>query len=190
MVVAYSKEENVSVIEEITLYAKSKGFKIEDVIKGNLKENLKSKDVLFVKNVYELEENPQAILNFIKHCVVNNIPIYCKEGEYCFDANKVKELNIFLTLFVELCEYRSNKAKESLRILKENGVKLGRTEGSTVKLNKMKRRRESIIKDLQKGLSLNHIYEKYQVSRTTINKLRDIEPRIEEILQNRERKNK
>lgn len=190
MVIAYSKVENVSTIEEITRHAKSKGFGIDIIITENLKDSLSPKDILFVENVYELEENPQSILNLIKHCVVNQIPIYCVEGDYCFDSNKIKELNVFLTLFVELCEYRSNKAKESLRLLKESGVKLGRTEGTTVKLNKMKRRKESIIKDLEKGLSLNHIYEKYQVSRTTINKLRTIEPRIEEILKNRERNNK
>jgi len=187
MVIAYSKSDNVSIREELTHYAKSKKINIDAFIQEkDLKEQINPQDILFVKNVYELGENPQTILHFIKYCSVNDVIIYSVDDDHCFNAKVSKELNILINLFVELCEYRSNKAKESLRIMKENGVKLGRTEGSTVKLNKMKRRKEAIIKDLQRGYSLNHIYEKYKVSRTTINKLRKIEPRIDEVLLKRE----
>lgn len=71
--------------------------------------------------------------------------------------------------------------------MKDQGIKLGRKEGSTVKLNKMKRRKDAILKDLKRGMSLNNIYEKYKVSRTTINKLRILEPQINDVLKNREK---
>lgn len=188
MIIAYSKNNDINLMEEISSYAKSINLKINIFLQNqDLISSVNPNDVLFVKNVYELGNDPQEILNVIKHCVVNNILIYCKDESYCFDTNVSKGLSIIVELYSEFCDYRSNKSKEYIQRMRDQGIKLGRKEGSTVKLNKMVRRKEAILKDLNRGLSLNRIYEKYKVSRTTINKLRKLEPEIEDILKNKGR---
>lgn len=188
MNIAYLKNNDVPSMEEISNYAKRLNFKINVFFQNqDLLTALNPDDVLFVKNVLELGEDPQTIFNVIKHCSHNNILIFSVEDDHCFDSKRSKDLKILIQLYNDLCEYRSKKSKEYIQKMKDQGIKLGRKEGSTVKLNKMKRRKDAILKDLKRGMSLNNIYEKYKVSRTTINKLRILEPQINDILKNREK---
>jgi len=175
-------------MEAISNYAKGLDFKINVFYQNqDLITTLSPNDVLFVKNIYELGEDPQSIFNVIRHCDSNHIRIYSIEDDHCFDSTQSKDLSILIKLYTNFCEYRSKKSKEYIQKMKDQGIKLGRKEGSTVKLNKMKRRKDAILKDLKRGMSLNNIYEKYKVSRTTINKLRELEPEINEVLKAREK---
>lgn len=188
MNIAYLKNNDIATMEAISNYAKELGMNINVFYQNqDLITTLTPDDVLFVKNIYELGEDPQSIFNVIRHCAHHNILIYSIEDDHCFDAKKSKNLSILIELYTNFCEYRSKKSKEYIQKMKDQGIKLGRKEGSTVKLNKMKRRKDAILKDLKRGMSLNSVYEKYKVSRTTINKLREIEPEINEVLKAREK---
>ncbi|MFA7081680.1 MAG: hypothetical protein WC135_03620 [Bacteroidales bacterium] len=188
MNIAYMKNNDIASMEAISNYAKGLDFKINVFYQNqDLITTLSPNDVLFVKNIYELGEDPQSIFNVIRHCDSNHIRIYSIEDDHCFDSTQSKDLSILIKLYTNFCEYRSKKSKEYIQKMKDQGIKLGRKEGSTVKLNKMKRRKDAILKDLKRGMSLNNIYEKYKVSRTTINKLRELEPEINEVLKAREK---
>ncbi len=188
MNIAYLKNNDIATMEAISNYAKELGMNINVFYQNqDLITTLTPDDALFVKNIYELGEDPQSIFNVIRHCAHHNIFIYSIDDDHCFDAKKSKDLSILIQLYTSFCEYRSKKSKEYIQKMKDQGIKLGRKEGSTVKLNKMKRRKDAILKDLKRGMSLNNVYEKYKVSRTTINKLREIEPEINEVLKSREK---
>ena len=122
-----------------------------------------------------LQEQTEAILKRVSKF---NDKLYLEFGGkilYDYHASRV------------LPGFAYNVKMRLLQKMKDQGIKLGRKKGSTVKLNQMKRRKDSIIKDLKKGMSLNNIYEKYKVSRTTINKLREIDPEINDVLKKREK---
>lgn len=188
MNIAYLKSNDIASMEAISNYAKSLNLKINVFYQNqDLITTVTPEDAVFVINIYELGEDPQSIFNVIRHCAINNILIYSVEDDHCFNSKKSKDLSILIQLYTDFCEYRSKKSKEYIQKMKDQGIKLGRKKGSTVKLNQMKRRKDSIIKDLKKGMSLNNIYEKYKVSRTTINKLREIDPEINDVLKKREK---
>jgi len=188
MNIAYLKNNDIATMEAISNYAKGLDLKINVFYQNqDLIATLTPDDILFVKNIFELGEDPQSIFNVIRHCSHSNILIYSIEDDHCFNSKKSKDLSILIQLYTSFCDYRSKKSKEYIQKMKEQGIKLGRKEGSTVKLNKMRRRKDAILKDLKRGMSLNNIYEKYKVSRTTINKLREMEPEINEVLKGREK---
>lgn len=187
MNIAYTNNGEGAKIEALYAWAKEHNMTIDRVLsnESNLQDMIMPGDSLILKNLYEISENPQQVLRFFKYCVENNILIYSIDNDHCFNAKESKEIPIFMELFINLCEFRYAKARSALQVMKRNGAKLGRTKGTTIKLNKVKKKKRQIVKDIEEGLSLNQIYKKYKVSRTTISKLRELEPDIDEAIKKR-----
>jgi len=184
MNIAYSNDGEGSKIEALYSWAREHQMTINRVLsnESNLQEMIMPNDTLIVKNIYEINENPQHIFRFMKYCVDNNVIIYSMDDDYCFDTQKSKEMRIIVDLFAKMSEFRYSKARTALQTMKSKGERLGRTKGSTVKLNKIKKKKDLIIKDIENGLSLNQIYKKYKVSRTTVSKLRELESDLEQAI--------
>jgi hypothetical protein len=110
MTIAYLKEHNASLINEMQNYANNKGLKIDTFIIGN--RNLKiipqEKDILVIAN---LDAEIVTIANALFYCYDNKLILYSMKEDFCFDKTDTNSTEIDLSKEITLL-YKKKQGKD------------------------------------------------------------------------------
>lgn len=101
--------------------------KLEDIIK-----NLQEGDILIVADVTRLSRKLMEIMHLILLCIEKKVTLYSIKEGYSFENNVDSKTLAFTFGLVSEIESKliSARTKEALTISKNNGIKLGRPQGS------------------------------------------------------------
>lgn len=180
---------------EITRYATNKGIEIDrwitDTVSGKIdrrKRNLgktlkklKKGDTLVVTEISRLSRSLHEIMNIMKHCVDNNIVIYSTKDGYTFDDSiNSKVLSFAFGLAAEI-EHKliSQRTKEALSLIKEQGRKLGHEKGSGKKYQMLCQSKNQIRELIATDKLLPEICKELGVSYRTFHRFRKENPDID-----------
>lgn len=186
---------------EIMRYAERKGIEIDrwitDTVSGKTdrrKRNLgktlrrlKKGDMLIVTEISRLSRSLHEIMTIMKHCVDNNVAVYSTKDGYTFDDSiNSKVLSFAFGLAAEI-EHKliSQRTKEALALLKEQGKPVGRKKGSGEKIRILYENKKEVIRLLSADKSLKEICEGFGVSYKTFYRFRDAHPDVAEVVTKR-----
>lgn len=128
--------------------------------------SLKCGDVVIVSELSRLGRSTQEVLQTIEALMKLEVELHIiKQNQVINPNNKndiqTKVMITFMGLFAELeRDLISQRTKEALKARKEQGVKLGKPEG-TLQKSKYDEHQERILELIEMGLSLNKIVNKH-----------------------------
>lgn len=186
---------------EITRYAEHKGIEVDrwitDTVSGKtdcrkrnlgrILKRLKNGDTLIVTEISRLSRSLHEIMTIMKYCVDNNVAIYSTKDGYTFDDSiNSKVLSFAFGLAAEI-EHKliSQRTKEALALLKEQGRPVGRKKGSGEKIRILYENKNEVIRQLSSEKSLKEICENFGVSYKTFYRFRDAHPDVADVISKR-----
>lgn len=135
----------------------------------SLLDQMSRGDVLYVDDITALGSTFKEILSVLSEAVRRGIRIYgCSDG---YSNQDVRDREIYLQALEQI--YRvyslmlSNRTRAALRIRKDNGVKLGRPQGSGVSMRALVQDAAFIRAALENGERISTLCSRYNVSRST-----------------------
>lgn len=180
---------------EIMRYAETKGIVIDrwitDTVSGKTDrknrnlgktlKRLKKGDNLIVTEISRLSRSLHEIMVIMKQCIDNGVSIYSTKDGYTFDDSiNSKVLSFAFGLAAEI-EHKliSQRTKEALALLKEQGRPIGRKKGSGEKIIILYERRNDVIDRLEQGHTIIQICNEFGITRRTFYRFRQAHPEIE-----------
>ncbi len=173
---------------EIARFAQQRGITIDrwvtEVVSGTTKRNdralgliisrLKPGDTLIVTELSRLSRTLMDIMTILNRCMKQQVIIYSTKDGYAFDNDINSKVLAFAFGLVAEIERNliSLRTKEALAIKRAEGIKIGRPNGSKVKMQVLIDNRAQIVGQLEQGVKIVRICEQYQVSRGTFNLFR------------------
>lgn len=167
---------------EIKTYAEKNGLKINEYIEetissrkklhdrklGKLLEQLTEGDILIATEISRLGRNMLEVMGILQTCLEKNCQVITLKENYHLGADiQSKVLAFAFSLAGEIeRQLISQRTKESLKRLKNEGKKLGRPYGTGYR--KLKRRHTKIVNLLEKGVSKSEITRIVGCSWTTL----------------------
>lgn len=139
---------------------------------GGVLKKLKSGDVIICSEISRLGRKLFMIMRILEHCMKTGARLYTvKDGYELGDNLQSKVLAFAFGISAEIeRDLISMRTKEALAYKKSCGVVLGRKTGSKNKHYKTDIYKESIIKMVKDGNSVQKIARKFHVSPPTIYK--------------------
>lgn len=170
---------------EIERYAKKNGYKINAFINetisgtkeytkrklGNLLRHLKEGDILIASELSRLGRSLYMIMEILHICMTKKVKVITIKDNFVLgDDIESKVLAFAFGLSAEIeRKLISERTKEALLRLKNEGKSLGRPKGSKNKKYKLEGEEENILRYLEKGRSKAWISRKYKVHVNTLN---------------------
>lgn len=170
---------------EINKYCKSHNIKIKEFINetisgtreytkrklGKLLSKLSTGDVLIASELSRLGRSLFMIMTILNICMAKGIKVITiKDGFELQDDIESKVLAFAFGLSAEIeRQLISQRTKEALNRLRNEGVKLGRPKGAKSKHHKLENYLNNIVTYLNKGRTKAWIARKYKVHVNTLN---------------------
>lgn len=139
---------------------------------GRIIPRMKAGDILIVSELSRLSRDVFDAINILGICLKKGINLYSIKENYTLksDSNNIM-VGIMSCIFSGLeREKISQRTKQSLSKLKNEGVKLGRPTGSSKIWEKLVSKKEKIAKLLKEKIAKSKIAELYGISRVTLYK--------------------
>ena len=176
--------------DEIRRFAESRNIRIDgwvtEVVSGKKKEKdrklgrllgrMKSGDTLIVTEVSRLSRTLTDIMTIMGKCMNRGISLYTTKERYAFDDSINSKVLAFAFGLVAEIERNliSMRTREALALRKAEGQILGRRKGSFTKTNVLIEHRQDIIRMFNEGCSITDVCRRYDVSRDTFAKFRNM----------------
>jgi len=128
-----------------------------------LLESLNEDDILIVTELSRLGRNTGEVINLIDMILKIGVEIrILKQNLFIKDKDPMQKMMItMLSMFSEFeRDMISQRTKESLKGLKDKGIKLGKPQG-TIQKSKFDKDKDKIVELLRLGLSYQKVVEKH-----------------------------
>lgn len=188
--------------DEIRRFAESKNIQIDgwvtEVVSGKKKEKdrklgkllgrMKPGDMLIVTEISRLSRTLTDIMTIMGKCMNREIRLYTTKEGYTFDDSINSKVLAFAFGLVAEIERNliSMRTREALALRKAEGQVLGRRKGSFTKMNVLIQHRQEIIRMFNTGRSITDVCRRFDVSRDTFTKFRDMYPSVSKVLKEKE----
>lgn len=176
--------------DEIRRFAESRNIRIDgwvtEVVSGKKKEKdrklgrllgrMKPGDTLIVTEISRLSRTLTDIMTIMGKCMNREISLYTTKERYAFDDSINSKVLAFAFGLVAEIERNliSMRTREALALRKAEGQILGRRKGSFTKTNVLIEHRQDIIRMFNEGCSITDVCRRYDVSRDTFAKFRNM----------------
>ena len=191
MVVAYlrvstEKQFLANQREELLRFAEKNGLQIDKWYTETVSGSVRSKDrklsgvlnrmqrgdSLIVTEISRLSRTMLEIMTILNSCIKKEIVLYSTKEGYVFqnDMNS-KVLGFAFGLMAEIeRNLISMRTKEALARRRQEGVTLGRKQGTCPAMRVLRENKRRLIKDAQRGVSCSELARQMGVSRTTMHR--------------------
>lgn len=164
----FTQQKNMVVDKWITETVSGKTANTERRL-GYVLRRMKKDDTLIVTEISRLSRTLTDIMSIMGMCLKKGVKIYTTKEKYTFDDSINSKVLCFAFGLVAEIERNliSMRTKEALAAKKAKGIKLGRREGASPKLNYLMEHGEEIEKMLSEGVSISEACRRMKVSRDT-----------------------
>ena len=192
--VSTGKQHLANQQEEISRFAESKKLIVDrwvtEIVSGKKSEcdrklgallrKMKRGDTLLVTEISRLSRTLTDIMAIMGKCLERGINLYSTKEGYEFDNSINSKVLCFAFGLVAEIERNliSMRTKEALAFRKAQGMVLGRRKGSYTKFNILIENKYTVIKMLNRGMSITDICKHYALSRNTFNRFRYAYPSV------------
>jgi len=138
---------------------------------GKLMDIIKSGDALITSEISRFGRKYLDVVQFLAECSKKNVKVYCTNSDFMVDGSLHAQMFIFCHSISAQIERDmiSARTKAALQRKKDEGIKLGRIAGVMV-LDKDPKNKDYIKKDIDSGIKLKVIADKYGVTPMTLGK--------------------
>ena len=188
--------------DEIRRFAESKNIQIDgwvtEVVSGKKKEKdrklgkllgrMRPGDMLIVTEISRLSRTLTDIMTIMGKCMNREIRLYTTKEGYTFDDSINSKVLAFAFGLVAEIERNliSMRTREALALRKAEGQVLGRRKGSFTKMNVLIQHRQEIIRMFNTDRSNTDVCRRFDVSRDTFTKFRNMYSSVSKVLKEKE----
>lgn len=174
---------------EIEKYAQSRNIRIDrwvtEVVSGKksgrdrklgiLIKQLQEGDTLLITEISRLSRTLMDIMSIVGELLKKGVSLYSLKDGYTFDDTINSKVLLFAFGLVAEIERNliSLRTKEALDLRRQQGVKLGRRQGSFRKMNVLIDNKDKISDAMERGTPIVAICRKYKVSYSTFGRFRN-----------------